>query len=464
MNKYTKRNGIMLRYFKCTAALLLVTVYFLVNCKEKGNPLNNNSGGSTAVINIISGNNQTGNGGEILENPVILQVVDMRNEPVKEMRLYLNIVEGNGRIIDGSSIYTDNDGRAELQWEISSSYNAIKVFIFDDYYQAEPVFVYAQGENPVEMSITRTINSLEKLGDNLYSMTFYGDYTGILDGVNQRFTGHIRSNAYRIMERNFYCSIFTIFGNPEGYLFGRSFDNPEGWRCLTLVGKFNPPDGYRSIAFSRMRDYGFPLGTVIEELGYNDRISLLEAAFFVPDGINEHGVVIALANCPPVPFYPEAGKKAIFITYFVREVLDHARNLEEAIAISDNYNIICGDGEYADVHMLIGDASGRSAILEYYNGEFRVISNTENFQVATNSTIYNKSIFEQKNLSVRFNYIYNILEAAGGNVSRSEAMDILSSVSFLSTEWSAVYDMTNKEVIIAIDANFDNIYEFDFNW
>ena len=65
MNKYTKRNGIMLRYFKCTAALLLVTVYFLVNCKEKGNPLNNNSGGSTAVINIISGNNQTGNGGEI---------------------------------------------------------------------------------------------------------------------------------------------------------------------------------------------------------------------------------------------------------------------------------------------------------------------------------------------------------------------------------------------------------------
>ncbi|MFC1726140.1 linear amide C-N hydrolase [candidate division KSB1 bacterium] len=441
--------------------LVIITVVSLTGCKGKGNLVKNNPAGSTAVINIVTGDNQTGEGGEILVNPVILQVVDLNGEPAKNVKLQFNIIEGSGRIINGISIYTDNNGFAEIQWEICSSYNAVKVSISGDTYQAQPSFIYAEGENPVGMSKTRTINSLEKEGDNLYSMTFYGDYTSILENVNLRYTRHIGAKI-NSPEKNYFCSIFTIFGNPDGYLFGRSFDNPAGWRCLTLVGRFNPPDGYRSIALSRMRDYGYPLETRFEDLSYTEKLRLMEAAFFVPDGINEHGVVIALANCPPETFYPEQGKKAIYMTYFVREVLDHARNLDEALEIAGNHNIICG--HMADVHILIADASGRSAVLEYYDREFRVIPNSQNWQVATNSRVYGRSIPAQKSTCWRFNRIYNALEGAGGNLSRDETVEMLRSVSFPSTQWSAVYDMTEKEAIIAIDADFENLYEFGFDW
>jgi hypothetical protein len=459
MYQIIKRNSNLLKVFKYPAVLIIVSAYFISNCNEKGNPVNNNPTGPTLVINILSGNNQTGEGGKVLEDPVILQVVDSHNEPVKEAKLLFNTIEGNGRIIDVSSIYTDDNGFAEIQWEICSSYNAIKVTVPGEDCHAQPSFIYAKGENPTGMSITKTLNSFEKEGGNLYSMTFYGDYSSILENVNRRFAGHIGSNS---LEKNYYCSLFTIFGNPDGYLFGRSFDNPAGWRCLTLVGRFNPPDGYRSIALSRMRDYGYPLGTRFEDLSYLEKLQLLEAAFFVPDGINEHGVVIALANCPPVTFYPEQKKKSIFITYFVREVLDHAKDLDEAIEIVKNYNIICG--QIADVHILIADASGKSAVLEYYDRAFRVIPNTESWQVATNSRVYNRSVIAQKSTCWRFNRIYNALEGAGGNLSSHEAVEILRDVSFPSTEWSAVYDITEKEISIAIDANFNNLCEFAFDW
>jgi hypothetical protein len=41
-------------------------------------------------------------------------------------------------------------------------------------------------------------------------------------------------------------------------------------------------------------------------------------------------------------------------------------------------------------------------------------------------------------------------------------MDLLSELGWQWTEWSAVYDISHKSVTLAIDFNFDILYEFFF--
>ena len=309
----------------------------------------------------------------------------------------------------------------------------------------------------------KTINSLEKLDDNLYTITFYGDYGQILDDVNQEFTGNSYSAMIRDSIANFYCSLFSVFGNPNVKFFGRSFDNPPQWRCLTLVGRYNPPDGYSSIALMRMRDIGYGVGTDFENLSYNEKLPLIEAAFHVPDGINEHGVVAALANVTSWNYTPDSGKKTIWITLLVREILDHAKNVDEAIAIAQNYNVCCPAPGRLNVHTMVADPSGKSVILEMYNGELMVVENTEQWHVVTNSPSYNVPIEQQKAACGRFRTIYNSLETADGNIGESNGLNLLQNVGYPYTQWSAVYNMTEKKVTLSLDYDFNNLFYFSFN-
>ena len=459
MDASMKKTTVLSRFHQRALILFFILTGLFLECSKETNLVQNPFGHSEITINITSGDNQTGKGGELLDKPVILQILDSEEKPVKNMEINVVVVEGGGRIVNSTDLFSDFRGFAEIEWQIGSGYNAARVSVSNELYPASPCYIYAQGENPVGMNITRTLNSLKQEGNNFYSMSFYGDYTDMLENVNRRYVGGVGSGSN--LEKNYFCSLFTAFGNTKRYLFGRSFDNPAGWECLTLMGRFNPPDGYRSIAPSRMRDYGYQIGTNFDNLSSSQKTGLMEAAFFVPDGINEHGVVVALANCPPVQFYPEPGKKSIYMTYFVREILDHARNLDEAIQIAGNYNIIFGD--IADVHVLIGDASGRSAVLEYFDMELRVIPNIEKWQVATNRRVYNLSVSEQKNSCWRFRTVYDALKDVNGNIDHNQGIIILDSVNFPSTEWSAIYDMTEKKVIIAIDSDFENLYEFGFD-
>ena len=59
-----------------------------------------------------------------------------------------------------------------------------------------------------------------------------------------------------------------------------------------------------------------------------------------------------------------------------------------------------------------------------------------------------------------------MLKSANGSINRMEAMNILEQVAFKpGTEWSAIYDMTNRKIVLAIDYDFENLYHFDFeNW
>lgn len=446
----------------------IVSIFILAclftGCSEVQSPLEEPPK-SKVTMTVVSGNNQAGEGGDQLTDPLIVKVTNAQELPLGNVSVYFRVVEGQGSIIDEPAQVTNNDGLAEVRWQIGPGYNGIEVIMQDENYTAAPRYFCAEAENPTGIFITRTISSLEKVSDTLYTITFYGDYSEILKDKNRRYGGsydYSPGSTTAASGKKDYCSLFTTFANPDYQLFGRSFDNPSGWRCLTLLGRFNPPDGYASLALSRMRDYGFDPGVDFDIISFNRKEQLLEAAFFPPDGINEHGVVIGLANVRELTFTPDPDKKSIYVTLWVREVLDHARNIDEAIAITLSYNIIYGSSAINGVHALLADASGRSAILELFGDEMRVTPNPEAWQVLTNSPTYNISIPERKVECWRYRTIYDYLETAAGNITRQDGVDLLGSVGNTYTEWSAIYDMTHRKIILAIDFNFDNLYHFSF--
>jgi hypothetical protein len=308
----------------------------------------------------------------------------------------------------------------------------------------------------------RTINSLVKLDNALYTMTVYGDYSEILGEVNKKFVDPLIDKRDPAIPVDNHCSLFSAFGNPGTFLLGRSFDNPAGWRCLTLLVRTNPPNGYRSLALVRMRDFGYELGTPFDLLTLEEKLSLLEAPFHPPDGINEHGVVAGLANVRTLSFTPDPEKESIWITLLVRKILDHAANVDEAVDIAIQHNICCPTSRSLGVHVLVADPSGHSVILELYGGQLRVIPNSRPWQVLTNSPVYNVPIEMQRIACWRFDTIYGQLESAQGSISTNDTENFLNQVGNEYTQWSAIYNMSRKEIVLFVDYDFNKPYYFTF--
>jgi hypothetical protein len=218
-------------------ASLLFSLFSLVCCSTKpGNPPQNPQDPvepADAVITVVSGNGQSGHGGSVLDAPIIVKVTGLDENPVPGVSVEFDVVEGDGAVPGGSSSISDADGQASIQWIIGSGYNGIEVGISDESYQAPSVYVYATGEHPTGLHVTRTIASLRRVEGYLYAMRFYGDYSNDLAG--QRSSLGSSSHQPLFPSDPFHCSLFSLFGDSNSYLLGRNFDNPSGWRCLTLM-------------------------------------------------------------------------------------------------------------------------------------------------------------------------------------------------------------------------------------
>ncbi|MEZ5199364.1 MAG: linear amide C-N hydrolase [Bacteroidales bacterium] len=175
-----------------------------------------------------------------------------------------------------------------------------------------------------------TISSFEAIGE-FYKMDYSGDYNNLLDMLDDQMTGNDKLDF-----DSFNCSLFSANGDLDNQLFGRNFDNNNN---DVLFTRFQPPDGYSSMAFTRMTDMGFPVGTNYSNLTFNQKLPLLHSAYFVPDGINEHGLAAGLASVPAVQFILDPAKDTIFITRLIREILDHAQSVDEALEIANSFNV-----------------------------------------------------------------------------------------------------------------------------
>jgi hypothetical protein len=253
------------------------------------------------------------------------------------------------------------------------------------------------------------------------------------------------------------CSLFAAFADDENHIFGRNFD----WRFSPAILLFtDPDDGYASVSMVDYDYLGYTGNEELTELPVDEKLNLLQAPFLPFDGMNEQGLTIGMAAVPPGQPERDPTRETIGSLHIIRLMLDHAKNIPEAIELFSRYNVDMEGGP--PVHYLLSDASGSSALLEYYQGELVVIPNEEPWQGATNF-LRAAIIDDPEGQCWRFDMIEEFLDDNHGQLTVADALSLLEEVSQPNTQWSIVYDNGDLDLAVVMDRNYDDIYEYQLS-
>jgi hypothetical protein len=286
-----------------------------------------------------------------------------------------------------------------------------------------------------------TLSSLEKLDDHpLYTMRYVGAYSPVLQLRSQPGWG---------------CTLFAALGDPKSRLYGRNFDWPHSPALLLFT---DPPDGYASVSMVDIEYLGFAgeaAGDLLK-LPLNERKALLDAPSLPFDGMNEMGLAVGMAAVPPGGMKPNPAKETIGELGILREILDHAASVGEALEIFTRYNINMSE---VPLHYLVATAAGESALVEFYQGEMVVLHNEEPWQLATNFLVA-ATAGKPQGQCPRYDRISQKLQAAGGAFSIQAALAALEDVSQggpqvqSPTQWSIVYNLTSGEIQVVMGQKY----------
>lgn len=328
-----------------------------------------------------------------------------------------------------------------------------------------------------------TAQSIEKIteyedGYDLYKIEIKYDYSlqdvidyGIKD--NQSFIDAIIAESLpylpvHIKAPNFGCSAFTAQESDGTVRMGRNYDFKNDTSAMMVHCK--PKDGYESIGF-----------TALDNLQANQpgesmkkKLACITAPFICLDGLNEKGVSIAVLTLDSEPVFQSRGKEVIGTTLAIRLVLDNAATTEEAIELLDGYDMFATSGR--DYHFYITDASGDGRVVEYdcedENREMKVtkIDAITNFYGAYIDRVEpNQKNGIYGHGRERYDSIVKVLDEAGNDQTEQTVWDALRVSSqdpnpndvTSNTQWSIVYNNTEKTAKIAIRRKWNQVTEFD---
>ncbi len=315
-----------------------------------------------------------------------------------------------------------------------------------------------------------TLSSLEQVDDYpLYTMRYHCDYSqrgAAIESVHEGWAraprpspASLQAEPFAQREPVWACSLFAALGDPDHMLYGRNFD----WEYSPALLLFtDPPDGYASVSMVDIDYVGFgeaTAGTLLD-LSLAERRSLLEAPFWPFDGMNERGLVVGMAAVPGSETPYDQDKESIGSLVAIREMLDHAGNVDEAVAILQNYNVQWRGGPH--LHYLIADPSGCSVLVEFYEGEIVLIPNEEPWHLATNHL---RAIADETGPSGcrRYDRLRQRLTDAEGQLAPQKAIELLEAVAQGGTQWSIVYGMSTGRVEVSMGREYDNVHAFDLS-
>ncbi len=287
----------------------------------------------------------------------------------------------------------------------------------------------------------------------LYSMHFIGTYepekTGSSESGSLEKGFRVLPNKDAHHDPAWGCSLFAASGDPENMLFGRNFD----WQYSpALLLFYDPPDGYSSVSMVDITYLGFSGKENLLMLTLEERAALIEAVEIPFDGMNEYGVAVGMAALESDGQRIDPNKPSIDSLMVIREILDHSRTVDDAIAIIEQYNIIWGNGP--PLHYLVADRSGNSVLVEFYQGEIQIIKSSQPWHIMTNFNL-SPAAGQAKGKCRRYDRISQILENSLGQISNQEAISLLEDVSQSNTQWSVLYGITNNEIRISMGKDYN---------
>ena len=306
-----------------------------------------------------------------------------------------------------------------------------------------------------------TLASLRQVDEHpLYTMRYVGAYEGAASSsqVVARLLGAAGPHHDGAGERPAWaCALFTALGDEENMFYGRGFD----WEYSPAILLFtDPPDGYASVSMVDFAYLGFASPAQARGLlglPLTRRVSLLNAPFMPFDGMNERGLAVGMAAVPASQMPRDPSKETIGSLQVIREILDHAANVDEAVSVLQRYNVDMEGGP--PLHYLIADSAGRAVLVEFYEGEMVVIPNEEPWHLATN--FLRSAVGDNpQSQCPRYARIYERLAAAQGRITPQEAMETLKGVAQPSTQWSIVYGMSSGEVEVVMGKKYGEGHRF----
>ncbi|SDL00189.1 choloylglycine hydrolase [Nonomuraea jiangxiensis] len=276
--------------------------------------------------------------------------------------------------------------------------------------------------------ISRTAATLRQVDDMpLYEMTYHGRYDAEAPLTEAELAR--RGDGWA-------CSLFHRPGE-----FGRNFDwdpNPA------MIVHNDPRDGYASVSMADV-SYLFPPGAKPDLSAPQDRRRLAHAVLTPFDGMNEQGLVIGLAQAPDARLPdPAPGRTTVSGVRIIRLILDRAATVSEAIALMGRYNLDFTGGP--QLHYLIADRAGRSAVVEFGEGRLNVIDD----RYLTNITMTGADR-AAKLSDARYR---KLAEGAG-----TEAMELLRRVAQVHTRWSVVYDQDDLTARLVTAQKWDRVHD-----
>ena len=319
-------------------------------------------------------------------------------------------------------------------------------------------------ENPVAEKIDQippgmseaegaTLGSLEQIDPfPLYTMVYEADYS-------QAGAGDLAGEEGLVFRPTWACSLFAVMGDPEDMLLGRNFD----WDFSPALLLFTDPlDGYASVSMVDIAylGYGEEKAFGLTDLPLSERIGLLDAPYLPFDGMNEAGLAVGMAAVSPGGMEHDPEKETIDSLLVIREILDRADTVDEAVVILANYNIDWGSGP--PLHYLIAEKSGKSALVEFSQGEMAVIPNRDNWQLAT-SFLVSETDTSPQGSCWRYNLILEQLREGNGQLNPGQALNLLSEVAQESTQWSVVYGISSGEVRVVMGRQYDNVHTLEIS-
>jgi hypothetical protein len=287
------------------------------------------------------------------------------------------------------------------------------------------------------------LRSLELVDEYpLYVMHYYGEYRtgaqvpGLAPGAS--------------------CALFAALGDPDNLIYGRNFDWEHSPALLLYT---YPSDGYASISMVNLGFLGFDREEARELLSLSDEelIPLHWAPFAPTDGMNEAGLVVGMASVPSSEDRTDPSLPAIGMLHIMREMLDYSATVDEALAVMERYTIQFVGGP--PVHYLIADATGRAVLVEFGTGQRHEIPNDQPWHMATNFLVESAGD-DPESQCHRYSTIAEELEAANGALSSDEGLDLLDRVSQEGTQWSAIYEISNRTLHVVMGMEYDEVYTF----
>lgn len=304
-----------------------------------------------------------------------------------------------------------------------------------------------------------TMLSLKHVDGQLYQVTYRQDYKldealsaeivseeKLLDFITQNL---IFDLPFEINKDYFACSAFLTEGDDGRYLVGRNLDF-NATETLTLYTA--PKDGYASIGNVMLGTLNVGAPSDTEVTGFLGRASTLAAPYLCVDGMNEKGFSVSVLDLGYGEIHKYTEKPDLVTTMAVRLLLDRAANVDEAIALLEQYDF--HSLHNMAQHLFLADASGRSVIVEWPNNDMVVVENN----VCTNFWLSKVPADSQyAGRCDRFDTLTQRLADQPVNTPES-SMDNLKAASVSWTQWSCVYHLSDFSMDISLDTDYSKVY------